>query len=75
MAKEKNTQEVLTCPVARIFSELEKTLGRNSNFFNHLSQSRIEFLKAIKSLVDDRIEELEKKKEKRKRKATKIEVE
>ena len=75
MAKEKNSPEVLACPVARIFSELEKTLGRNSIFFNHLHQSRIEFLKAVRALVDDRIEDLEKKKERGKKKVTKIEVE
>jgi len=75
MAKEKTNQEIMSCPVARIFSEMEKTYGRKSNFFNHLHQSHLEFLKAIRSLVDDRIDELEKKSEKGKKKTTKIEVE
>ena len=75
MAKEKMNQEIMSCPVARIFSELEKVCGRKSNFFDHLLQSRLEFLKAIRSLVDDRIDELEKKKEKGKKKTSKIEVE
>jgi hypothetical protein len=75
MAREKTNQETMSCPVARIFSELEKTCGRKSTFFNHLHQSQIEFLKAIRSLVDDSIGELEKKSEKGKKKTTKIKVE
>ncbi len=75
MAREKTNQEPLSCPVARIFSELEKAYGRKSTFFNHLHQSQIEFLKAIRSLVDDRIDELEKKSETGKKKTTKIKVE
>lgn len=75
MPKEKTAPETQSCPVARLFSEMEKTYGRQSNFFNHLHQSQIEFLKAIRSLVDDRIGELEKKKEKGKKRATRIEVE
>lgn len=75
MVKEKRIPETISCPVARFFSEMEKSYGAKSTFFNHLHQSQIEFLKAIRSLVDDRIEDLEKKKEKGKKKATKIEVE
>ncbi len=75
MAKEKTNQEIMNCPVARIFSEMEKTYGRKSHFFNHLHQSHVEFLKAVRSLVDDRIDELEKKAAKGKKKTTKIEVE
>jgi hypothetical protein len=75
MAKEKPNQEIMSCPVARIFSEMEKAYGRKSNFFNHLHQSQIEFLKAVRSLVDDRIDELEKKSGKGRKKTTKIKVE
>ena len=75
MAREKTNQETLSCPVARIFSELEKAYGRKSTFFNHLHQSQIEFLKAILSLVDDRINDLEKKSAGSKKKTTKIKVE
>jgi hypothetical protein len=74
MAKEKEKQAEASCPVARFFSEMEKVYGRKSQFFNHLHQSQIEFLKAVRCLVDDRIGELEKKQRKGK-KATKIEVE
>jgi hypothetical protein len=72
---EKNNSETAGCPVARLFSEMEKAYGRKSNFFTHLHQSQIEFLKAIRSLVDDRIGELEKKEARGKKRAVKVEVE
>ena len=58
-AKKKN--EMAFCPVGRFFQDLEERLGKGSNFCEHLKRSRIEFLKAIKTLIDDRIEILEKK--------------
>ena len=75
MAREKDTQEVIHCPVARFFSEMEKSCSPKSEFFSHLHRSQIEFFKALRSLVDDRINYLEKQEEKGKKKATKIEVE
>jgi len=76
MDKEKNETEVFVCPVARFFSDLGKLSGKRSEFAKHLSQSRIEFLKAIRSLVDERIEGLENKTSKKgKKKVTKIKVE
>ena len=75
MPKEKENPETRDCPMARFFTEMEKTFGKKSSFFTHLHQSQIEFLKAIRSLVDDRIGELEKKKEGGRKKATRIEVE
>ncbi|MEW6186104.1 MAG: hypothetical protein AB1585_10240 [Thermodesulfobacteriota bacterium] len=75
MAKAQTKQEPLNCPFARILSEFEKGLGSHSTFFNHLHQSHLEFLKGIRSLLDGRIEELEKKTKPGKKKTTKIEVE
>ncbi len=64
------------CPVGRFFSDLDKLSGMKSEFVKHLSQSLIEFLKAIRSLVDERIVGLEKKASKKdKKKVTKIKVE
>ena len=60
MAKERYKEEMMFCPVARFFSDLEKVSGRKSTFFEHLKSSRIEFLKAIRSLFDKRIDSLEK---------------
>ena len=75
MPKEKENPETVGCPVARFFTEMEKAYGKKSTFFTHLQQSQIELLKAIRSLVDDRIGDLEKKKEGGRKKASRIEVE
>ncbi|MDP6178437.1 MAG: hypothetical protein QGG48_00930 [Desulfatiglandales bacterium] len=75
MVKEKNEKEMFVCPLGKFFFDLEKTFGRKTKFFGHLTQSRIEFLKAIKSLVDERIENLEEKDSgKEKKRMTKIKV-
>jgi hypothetical protein len=75
-AKEKQRDEVVICPVGKFFLDLERGSIKKSAFFKHLHQSRIEFLKAVRSLVDERIEDLEKRASKEeKEKATKIEVE
>ena len=74
MAKKKE-EEMLLCPVGKFFSDLQRVSRSKSKFLEHLDLSRIEFLKAIRSLVDERIEGLEeKKRSKQGRKATKIEV-
>ena len=76
MAKKKNEKEMVICPVGKFFMDLEKACGQESDFFKHLAQSRIEFLKAIRSLVDERIETLEKKRSgKSGKRMTKIKVE
>ena len=75
MEKEKHKEEWRYCPVARFFSDLEKVSGRKATFFEHLNTSRIEFLKAIRSLFDERIDSLEKMGAKRGKKMFKIEVE
>ena len=75
MAKEKIKEEAFTCPVGRFFAEWEKSSLEKSKFFNHLNQSRVEFLKAIRSLVDERIENLEQRQDEKKgKRATKIKV-
>jgi len=74
--KTKDDNEVALCPVGKFFLELEKASGKKTDFFKHLSRSRVEFLKAIRALVDERIEGLEKTgSPKGKKKATKIKVE
>jgi len=73
--KEKDEKEMAFCPVGRFFSDLEKVRGEKSQFFGHLNQSRIEFLKAIRSLLDEKIENFEKKgSPKASKKMTKIKV-
>ena len=76
MAKKKVEDEVFVCPVGKFFSDLEKVSRRKSKFFEHMNLSKVEFLKAIRSLVDERIEDLEKKgSSKGEKRATKIKVE
>jgi hypothetical protein len=75
MAKMINNEEMVVCPVGSFLRDIEKTFGKKSKFVDHMTQSRIEFLKGIRSLVDERIEDLDKKKSgKRKKKPTKIKV-
>ena len=74
--KSENAHEMVVCPVGKFFMDLERVSGKRSKFFHHLYQSRVEFLKAVRSLIDEKIEDLEEKSErKEKKKARKIEVE
>jgi len=71
-----NEKESLTCPLSKIFIHFRSSAGRKSKFFQHLTRSRVELLKAVKSLLDDKIEYLEKKEFfQDKKKMTKIKLE
>ena len=71
----KKEEEMVVCPVGKFFMDLQKLSLPKSKFFEHMDLTRIEFLKAIRSLVDERIEGLEeKKRSKQEKKATKIKV-
>jgi hypothetical protein len=43
------------CPVGTFFRDVERTFGKKSSFIDHMTQSRIEVLKGIRSLVDERV--------------------
>ena len=79
--KDEKDEKDLFCPVGHFFLEMEKIARNKSEFFDHLSLSRIEFMKAVRSLVDQRIERVEKKragykaKKTTNKKTTKIKVE
>jgi len=76
MGKKHHDEEMVICPVGRFFMDLEKASAKKSKFFEHLDRSRVEFLKALRSLLDESIEHLEKRERSgRGKKATKIEVE
>lgn len=65
-----------SCPVGKFLSTFGRCFNPESEVRKHLAQSRLEFLKAVKSLVDESIADLEKDIAERKpKKATKIEVE
>lgn len=77
MSKTKNEEGTIPCPVCRFFAGLERASGGKAEFFKHLDKSRVEFLRAVRSLVDARIETIEQAEGegKTKKKATKISVE
>jgi len=76
MAEKKGKEEKIICPVGTFFTDLEKAFGRNSPFYKHMTRSKIELLKGFKSLLDERIELLEKKDSKKtSAKMTKVKVE
>ena len=71
----KKEEKMVACPVGKFFMDLQKLSRTRSKFFEHMDLSRIEFLKAIRSLVDERIEGLEEKeRSKQGKKATRIKV-
>ena len=76
MDEKKSEQASPGCPVGSFFEDLEKVFGKKSPFFEHMTQSKLEFMKGIRSLLDSRIENLEKKKSGNSaKKMTKIKVE
>ncbi len=75
MAAKKSEPQMAICPVGKFFMDLENVFGKRTEFFKHMSRSRLEFLKAMRSLIDERIDTLEKKQApKQKKRMTKIKV-
>ena len=75
MGEKNKKSDLVLCPVGRFFQDLEESIGKDTKFYEHLSRSRIELLKAVKTLIDDRIEILEKRTAgKTKKKINKIKV-
>ena len=76
MAKKKSEQKTTGCPVGSLFQDLETAFGKKSPFFEHMTQSKLEFMRGIRSVLDARIESLEKKRSGNPdKKMTKIKVE
>jgi len=77
MAVKKNKEQMVVCPVGKFFMDLEDVMGKKSKFFEHMTRSRVEFLKGIRSLLDEGIDYYEKKGSKKSgnKKMTKIKVE
>lgn len=75
MEKTQHESESFLCPVGRFFSQLGRRTGKGSEFHEHFNRSRIEFLKAVRSLVDARIDRMENPEQEEERKATRVEVE
>jgi hypothetical protein len=81
MAKKPSEEGEITTEEAfrslgRFLSWMEEKITPGTEFREHMAKSRVEFLKGIRSLVDKKIEDLERRHGKREgRKATKIKVE
>lgn len=73
MSKDNEKKE--NCPLSRICSDLDRIFGNESDFRKHLNRSRIEFLKAMRSLIDSRIDNLEDKTESKARGTGKTSIE
>ncbi len=75
MAAKKSEPQMVICPVGKFFMDLENVFGKKSDFAKHMTQSHLEFLKAMRAILDVRIDNLEKKKApKTKKRMTKIKV-
>ena len=71
VGEEGTRHETCLCPFCWGQRVLHDQVERYGDFFSHLSQARIEVLLAFRSLLDQRIADLQRKE----RKVTKIEVE
>ena len=71
MAAKKSEPQMVICPVGKFFMDLEHVFGKKSDFAKHMTQSRIEFLKAMRALMDEHIDNLDKKKKPKKKKPKK----
>jgi hypothetical protein len=60
-SRKKRQQTFTGCPVGSFFEDLEQAFGKKSRFFEHMTQSKLEFMKGIRSLLDARIDNLEKR--------------
>ena len=75
MAAKKSEPQMVICPVGKFITDLENAFGKKTDFYQHVTQSRIEFLKAMRVLLDEHIDNLDKKKKpKKKKRMTKIKV-
>lgn len=66
-----------SCPFCRFLRAVRSTKEKHNEFCTHIFNAQIEMLQAFKSLIDQRISTLEKRKSSKpeEKKATKIEVE
>ncbi len=74
-AEEISTEEAFRS-LGRFFSWMEGRIFPYSEFREHMTRSRVECLKGIRSLIDRRIEDLEKKESRGpKKRTTRVKVE
>jgi hypothetical protein len=73
--KTSEREEAFVCPVCILLGCLRDMTDRKSAFFQHMNNARIEFLQAVKSVIDERIEAIKKGGGAGRSKLTKIKVE
>jgi hypothetical protein len=74
--EEEITTEEAFRSLGRFFSWIEEKITPGAEFREHMAKSRVEFLKGIRSLVDKKIDDLERTHGKKEaKKAAKVEVE
>lgn len=74
MAKKQPEPEPLECPIRKCLDLFTGAGNRFETFRQHIRQARIEFLLALRSLIDRRIDDLKQPAGAPKTRATKIEV-
>lgn len=74
---ERSEETRCRCPMCQMMHALGRGKGPGKPFWEHLTNARIEVLRAVRSLIDERIDHLEKKKTEKsgEKKATPIAVE
>jgi hypothetical protein len=56
-----NTIQDCSCPYCSVMNMISPWFKIKDDFWIHLDKSKIEFLKAMRTLIDDNIERIEKK--------------
>ena len=67
--------ENCTCPYCSTMNMISPWFKMKDEFWMHLANSKIEFLKAIRTLIDDSIERVEKKRKDSSKDLKKIHIE
>ena len=73
--KRAEKEQEFVCPVCLLVGCARDMVDRESPFFEHMNNARIEFLEGVKALIDSRIEAIKKATGSKKSKLTKIKVE
>ena len=73
--KRAEKEKGFVCPMCFVAGCLKDMVDRKSDFFEHMTNARIEFLEGIKSLIDSHIEAIKKETGRKKSKLTRIKVE
>lgn len=73
--KKKAEEEAFVCPMCLVLGCVRDMVDRESPFFEHMNNARVEFLEGIKALVDARIQAIKKGTGSKRSRLTKIKVE